>query len=276
MDNSDTHMRLTDIQGMLTTGLSLLKLKIKGHIAWHFIIVLSSIKFLRAISKIVKISYIKVNYNDKLKYTFPIKQVCDWYHVTTEVLAERNCFKPKYGQVIVDVGANVGLYAMYCAQKVGSKGLVVAIEPDSYNFIYLYINKNTNGFNNVVLLNIALASYVGKTKLFTATPTSHSIIKNFALAHGGKGCYSEVPCRTLDSLVLELGLSHIDLLNLDVEGGAFTILRGCQSALKKKIIHRMKIEIEDEKEVAIISEYLHRFQYEVHRSGIFFLASVKS
>ena len=263
-----------DVRGMLTTLLSSFKLKNKGYAGWLFIIVLSSIKFLRFLSRFIPFRYLIIPYNKNLKYLIPLDQFCDWYHITTEVLVVDDQFEPNDGQIVVDVGANVGLYAMYCAQKVGLKGVVVAIEPDPGNFVYLFHNTEMNRFNNVIVLNIALADYDGKTRLYKATPTGHSIIKNFALAHGGKGCYSQLPCRTLDNLILELRLSHVDILNLDVEGGAFTILRGCQSVLKKKIVHRIKIEIEDEEEVATIREYLHKFQYEVHQSGIFLLASV--
>ena len=267
-------MHLEDIRSTLATGLSLVKLKIEGHITWHFVIVLSSIKFLRLISQILKIGYIRVNYNDNLKYIFPIDQVCDWYHITTEVTVEDNHFRPRYGQVIVDIGGNIGLYTMYCAQKVGPKGLVLTTEPDPNNFIYLYANKKINDANNVFLLNIALASYVGKTKLFAATPTSHSIVKSFALAHGGTGSFIEVNCQTLDKVISDWKLRRIDLLNLDVEGAAFEIIKGSRNALKAKLIKRIKIEIEDNKELSLITRFLRKFSYKVVRRGIFLYALV--
>ena len=53
------------------------------------------------------------------------------------------------GEVLYDVGANVGVYALYAASR-GIK--VVAIEPVFENFSRLMQNIELNGFNNVLPL----------------------------------------------------------------------------------------------------------------------------
>ena len=63
------------------------------------------------------------------------------------------------GQVFIDVGANVGYYAVLAAQQVGSEGQVVAFEPAPENFALL--EKNCTGLDQVRCVQAALAAEDG-------------------------------------------------------------------------------------------------------------------
>ena len=55
----------------------------------------------------------------------------------------------RYGDVVVDVGANVGCIALMAAQIVGPSGLVVAVEPNPDNVQMLYAGVVINELSNV-------------------------------------------------------------------------------------------------------------------------------
>jgi len=55
------------------------------------------------------------------------------------------------GSVFVDVGANVGTFALPAARRAGSRGLVLAVEPSPIIRSYLARNVALNGLENVRL-----------------------------------------------------------------------------------------------------------------------------
>jgi len=62
----------------------------------------------------------------------------------------------KPGDVVIDVGANIGYYTTLVAKIVGSEGRVIAIEPFPETFAALRDNVIRNKFTNVELVNAAV------------------------------------------------------------------------------------------------------------------------
>src|SRR5262245_13382224 len=91
--------------------------------------------------------------------------------VISRELAEKQIFEPFEtklvlenicrGDWVIDVGANIGYYTLLFAQKVGQRGRVFAFEPDPENFELLEHNVRQNGYDNVVLVNKAVAEKTG-------------------------------------------------------------------------------------------------------------------
>ena len=55
----------------------------------------------------------------------------------------------KKGNVVSDIGANIGYFASIVAKLVGEEGKVFAFEPDPGNFALLERNVQTNGYKYV-------------------------------------------------------------------------------------------------------------------------------
>jgi tRNA G37 N-methylase Trm5 len=70
------------------------------------------------------------------------------------------------GDVVLDLGANIGYYTLLFAKKVGDEGRVYAFEPDPTNFSLLKKNVEINGYRNVVLIQKAVSNKNGKLKLY--------------------------------------------------------------------------------------------------------------
>src|SRR5438128_4209816 len=130
-----------------------------------------------------------------------------------EPMATRS-FQVAAGDVVVDVGAHIGRYALRAATKASQ---VIAVEPDPSNFSLLERNVRLNGFSNVVLVPHALSSRAGTRALWLAarenTGTS-SLDPGEPGARGGRGSSGTVPVETLtlDELVGSVGLTRIDWL----------------------------------------------------------------
>src|SRR4030042_2530798 len=61
----------------------------------------------------------------------------------------------KDGMVFIDTGANIGLYSLFAAEKVGSDGKVISLEPSNREYIALQENISLNRMNNIIPLQYA-------------------------------------------------------------------------------------------------------------------------
>jgi len=142
-------------------------------------------------------------------------------------------FQVAAGDVVVDVGAHIGRYALRAAARASK---VIAVEPDPSNFSLLERNVRLNGFSNVDLVPQALSSRGGIQALWLAakenTGTS-SLDPGRSGVSDGSGPSGTVPVETLtlDELVGSVGLTRIDWLKVDVEGHEVAVLQGAKAAL---------------------------------------------
>jgi FkbM family methyltransferase len=152
-------------------------------------------------------------------------------------------FTPKQGDVVVDLGANIGRYAIIASKRVGANGKVIAIEAHSNNFKIIKKNIRINRLTNVIPLNFAVSSKETKMKLYTPDEElgytmHHSIMfdylsPRFKMKTGKK--YVEVNANTLDNLLQQNGINHADInwIKIDVEGAEFEVLKGATNVLSK-------------------------------------------
>ena len=154
-------------------------------------------------------------------------------------------FRVRPGDVVVDVGAHIGRYALRAAAK-GAQ--VIAIEPDPENFRLLRRNVQLNGLSNVDLLAQAMTSSPAAVLLSVgpAANTGTSSVRiddGRSLDNSGVVRTIRIPGETLDSVVRSQGLDRIDWLKIDVEGHEIPVLLGSRSALG--ITRRLILEVTD-------------------------------
>lgn len=130
---------------------------------------------------------------------------------------------PKSGDVVIDIGAYVGMYSIKASRFVGSRGLVVAVEPLPSNIRYL--EHNTALLTNVKIAKVALSNYNGVGKLYTS-PSSAAHSMTYVRKDS-----VEVTVTTLDDLVDCLGIGKVDYIKMDAEGSDMNILLGAKKVL---------------------------------------------
>ena len=127
------------------------------------------------------------------------------------------------GGVFVDVGANVGTYAMVLARHVGANGRVIAIEPHPVIFARLSFNNAASGFTQVNL--VAAAAGPADSELTIETDGD-----NLGASHVVTGAAARdairVPSWRLQRILEEAGISEVDALKIDVEGFEDRVLTG--------------------------------------------------
>ena len=146
-------------------------------------------------------------------------------------------FTPNEGDVVVDVGAHVGKYALIAAKHVGKEGKVVAIEAHPENFKALLSNICLNDFRNIIALNAAAFNENGKTlRLFGQWDTSYSL-KLWDAKH------TRVETRTTDSILKQYGISNVDWVKIDVEGAETEVLVGMKETIENSPNLKMLVEV---------------------------------
>jgi FkbM family methyltransferase len=127
------------------------------------------------------------------------------------------------GGVFVDVGANVGTYAMPLARHVGASGKVIAIEPHPVTHARLAFNRAASCFAQVVLVAAAAGSADGELMIETDGD-------NLGASHIVSGARSsnalKVPSLRLQRILGNAGADHVDALKIDVEGYEDRVLTG--------------------------------------------------
>jgi FkbM family methyltransferase len=127
------------------------------------------------------------------------------------------------GQLVLDVGANVGYYALSAAMRVGPGGRVVAFEPGPAAAARLRENAALNGLANLQVIEAAVAERPGTLRFHLSDDSEGASLFDPGVEAVGS---VEVPVTTLDDFVKQASLPRVDLLKIDAEGAEVGILRG--------------------------------------------------
>ncbi len=137
----------------------------------------------------------------------------------------RQIVKP--GQVVVEVGANIGTHTVFLAQAVAPGGQVLAFEPQRIVFQTLCANLALNSVTNVRCFQAAVGDAPGE---IVVPHLDYCRENNFGGV--GLGAYQHgerVPVMTLDSF----NLPRCDFLKIDVEGMEQVVLGGAHATLAR-------------------------------------------
>ena len=129
------------------------------------------------------------------------------------------------GAVVVDAGANIGIYAQFLAQRVGATGLVHAFEPSPENFVRL--RQTMKNMPNVRANQMTLSDKTGESLLY--------ISDNLNVDHraypttGDSRRTVTIRSTTLDDY-FKPG-DRVDLIKMDIQGFELHALRGARRVL---------------------------------------------
>ncbi len=149
----------------------------------------------------------------------------------------------KPGMTVIDIGANMGLYTMFAAKRIGPTGKVVALEPSKREFGRLETHVRLNGLGNVHCLQTAVGREVGTATLKVAEEwnAGHNTLGDFGYPETRLERTETVDIHTLDDLMESLNIKKVDIIKLDVEGAEEAVLDGAARTLAN---HRPKILVE--------------------------------
>jgi len=142
--------------------------------------------------------------------------------------------------VIVDIGAAIGEFTVYAAQRAPA-GEVYAYEPNPQSFALLQENIRLNKLSNVQAFCVGVWDQAGAMQLDLAHGEP---LQGQTVFQQAEAPTEEIPVITFDQLVHDSVDSIIDLLKLDCEGAEYAILMGA-SAESLARVQRIVMEYHD-------------------------------
>jgi FkbM family methyltransferase len=135
------------------------------------------------------------------------------------------------GDVFYDIGANIGIYTIYAAEKVGPTGHVYAVEPHLANAVSLLKNIAVNGYQDrVTVVTAPMSNWQGAVEFYYRDLTAGASGSQVWRARGEDGqAFSPVAkelkvATTLNSL--RTVARHPTAIKIDVDGHEAQILNG--------------------------------------------------
>lgn len=157
-----------------------------------------------------------------------------WEELTTEMFRK----VIKKGDIVVDLGTNIGYFTLLTSRLIGNEGRVYAFEPEPVNYSLLVKNIEMNGYKNIIPVQKAVSNTTGKVRLFIDNEDSgaHTILPN-----NTKQEFVEIESITLDDYFGDK--KHpINVVKMDVEGAEMAALSGMDRIIKENENLKMFVE----------------------------------
>jgi FkbM family methyltransferase len=170
-----------------------------------------------------------------------------------EMLVWQRVLRP--GDLFVDVGANVGSYAIW-AGELGAEG--VALEPAADTYALLVENVALNGYP-ITTIQAAAGAVAGTARFTSGRDTVNRLDQEGSV---------EATVMTIDSIV---GNRLVAGMKIDVEGFEIDVLRGCENALSEHRIRLIQLEWNATSKAAVggdrqsVADLLDRYRYSLFR-----------
>ena len=150
--------------------------------------------------------------------------------------------------VLIDVGANVGMYTIWAAKTRGVR--VFSFEPESQNYALLNRNIVLNGLENLVnAYCLAISDVAGLSQLhlsqFVAGGSCHSLGERLDFNHQpmkpafSQGCIST----PLDELVDSGAVPEPDHIKIDVDGFEPKVIAGARRIIERGKLKSLLVEV---------------------------------
>ena len=163
----------------------------------------------------------------------------------------------KPGFIVVDVGANVGIYSEFAARRVQPNGIVYSFEPNADLLPRLKFNTSVGP---VEILPYVVSDKCGRVKLYLSDDSAKSSILDERAAKAA----IDVESKSIDFFYEErIKVGVIDYLKVDVEGNDLKVLLGAERQFAQQNVRLLQVECFVDKKQ--IGDFLRDNRYEIGR-----------
>jgi FkbM family methyltransferase len=164
------------------------------------------------------------------------------------------------GDTVLDAGANIGCFTLRASRRVGSTGLVIAVEPESSNASCLEANLRRNGISNVVIIRNALGAASNETVNIVGTGTTASVEHLGTPIWDPTAGTSRTVVRgvTVDEMVRETSVSHLDIIKVDIEGSEKPVFATDATSQVLATARAIAVEVHDANGSAVVRNRIGR------------------
>jgi FkbM family methyltransferase len=201
-----------------------------------------SFKYKRALQKKINILLPSIKENFTVKTLKGFKLIIDpktdkgiEYNIFRDGEYERGTLEAfeciiKKGDVVIDLGGNIGLTSVYASILTGKKGKVFSFEAHPETYKILKKNLKLNKCNNVTAKNLAISDTNCKGVIYDNLDVNRGAASLIKKNKGQKSYQTYIT--TLDNIVSENGIEKVDFIKIDIEGYELKALKGFEQYLK--------------------------------------------
>ncbi|OYU93280.1 MAG: hypothetical protein CFE21_21170 [Bacteroidetes bacterium B1(2017)] len=197
--------------------------------------------FLEKIIRKFKLVYINIfkpkiinNYNYKgVRVNLDLKKHVDYrLYINTFESTTINYFIDclKKDMVVLDVGANIGIYSLISSKIVGGNGAVFAFEPSPYCQKRISENMNLNSFKNITIIESCVSNTNGTTDFYLCDDDAYNSMTKYTMLPYEKKI--ELPVITIDDFIKNKKLNSVDILKIDTEGVDHLVIEGASETIR--------------------------------------------
>ena len=146
------------------------------------------------------------------------------------------------GGTFVDVGANEGYFSVLAARLLGPSGRVIAVEPQRRLRPVIERNLELNGLTNVTIHECAVSDADGEARLHL-TPDTITGSSGLAQMTRYRVPTTTVHTVTLETLLADAGVEHVDLMKMDIEGFEHEAILGSPDVFRRGRIGTIALEL---------------------------------
>lgn len=156
------------------------------------------------------------------------------------VIDQYNLESIKYPQVIVDAGANIGLTSVFYANKY-PEARILAIEPESSN--YEILKKNISPYPKIIAVHAGLWKDNKDLNVVDPGLGNYGFQTVDHRRSDRPDNIESVSGVTIDKLMVDYEIEHIDILKIDIEGAEKEIFENASSWISR--VGVIEVEMHD-------------------------------
>lgn len=163
------------------------------------------------------------------------------YYIERDLLGIWSLFA-RHARIVFDIGANAGIYSL-AALAANPASVVHAFEPTPEIATRLRATAVANDLVHLQVHQLAVLDQVGTASLTRCRGENDSNEgMNFVRPGVDQAC-EIVECTNLDHFCVGLGIAHVDLIKLDIQGQELTVLRGALNLLDREALSTIFMEL---------------------------------
>lgn len=173
----------------------------------------------------------------------------------------------KPGDVMYDIGANVGVYSLVAAKFFAGRVKIFALEPAFTNFTNLCKNIYINNCQDIIVpLQIALSDETVVKHFNYRTLTPGGSLHSLGEPLDQKGRLFKpifkhpILCYRLDDLITQFDLPIPNHIKIDVDGNELDILRGARNLLQNKQVQSIIMEVNEDGRRGAFEDFINFLQ----------------
>jgi FkbM family methyltransferase len=151
----------------------------------------------------------------------------------------------KEGMVVLDIGANLGYYALMEARRIGPRGKIYAVEPVPSNYDLLSQNIQLNKLSErIEAFPLAISNKRGKQKLFLSKLSNLNTLFPDGASFKQSMTGDTIEVHTIDLVSFLVGKRPVDLMRMDIEGAEVEVFHSLVELLEENDVPPKRILFE--------------------------------